>query len=62
MEWIKFKKQQPNENEEVLVRFGNGKEVKGKKQGNWMVYPPKEMDALTLMSKEKEWCKQELKQ
>ncbi len=39
----------------MLVRFGNGKEITGKKQGNWMVYPPKEMDALTLMSKEKEW-------
>ena len=57
MSWIKFSKEKPKENEEVLVKFGNGKEVKGKKQGNWMIYPPKEMDALTLMSKEKEWFK-----
>ncbi len=57
MEWIKFNKQQPKENEEVLVRFKNGKEVKGKKQGNWMVYPPKDMDVQTLMSKELEWKK-----
>ena len=57
MTWIKFSKEEPKEGESVLVRFRNGKEIIGKKQGNWMVYPPKELDALTLMSKEKEWFK-----
>tara|TARA_R110000772_G_scaffold46246_6_gene105609 strand:- start:2649 stop:2975 length:327 start_codon:yes stop_codon:yes gene_type:complete len=56
MEWIKFSKQQPEQNKEVIVRFGNKKEKKGKKEGNWIVYPPKGMDAETIMSKEKEWC------
>jgi hypothetical protein len=55
MAWIKFVKRQPPNGKEVLVRFGNGKEIKGKKEGNWMVYPPKEIDGITLMSREREW-------
>jgi len=55
MTWVKFSKREPSDGKEVLVRFGNGKEITGKKEGNWMIYPPKEIDAMTLMSKEKEW-------
>jgi hypothetical protein len=55
MAWIKFVKRQPPNGKEVLVRFGNGKEIKGKKEGNWMVYPPKEIDGFTLISREREW-------
>ena len=55
MGWIKFSKREPKQGEGVLVRFGNGREIIGKRQGNWMVYPPKDLDAKTFMSKAIEW-------
>lgn len=55
MKWIKFEDQKPPENKEVLVKFGNGKRIKGIRNGVWMTYPPDELDAQTMLSGEREW-------
>ena len=55
MSWIKFKDRRPESGTKVKVRFGNGKELEGKVLGDFISYPPEEMDVSTLMSKEEEW-------
>jgi hypothetical protein len=55
MGWIKFKIQKPKENKEVTVRFNNGKEIKGVRDGDCMVYSPKDIEFEDIMSEEKEW-------
>ena len=57
MEWIKFSVQKPNEDERVMVKFNNGKEIEGIRSGVYMSYAPNDLAFEDIQSGEKEWKK-----